>query len=339
MGTRVSAVVLAYGEEPLLPRCVDALLAEPDVDVVLVDNGCTSDSVEKVQARAGVTVVAPGANLGFPAGANLGARSATADVIAFVNSDVVVRSGAVAALANAVADPSVGLACASVRLLDQPDTINTVGNPVHFLGLSWAGGLGDPASVHAAPTDVASATGAALACRRDVWERLGGFYEPLFLYQEDTELSLRCWQQGLAVRFEPRAVVDHDYEFARNPGKWELLERNRLFFMLTLWERRTLAVVMPALLGMELAMFAVAVAQGWWRAKVRGWWWLIRHRSLIRTRRVEVAATRRVPDRELLHLLTGRFDPGVEAGVSAPGVVQAVSATYWWLARRLLGAR
>lgn len=337
--SRVSAVVLAYGEERLLPRCVESLLIDPGVDVVVVDNGCTSDAVTVVAALPRVTVVRPGTNLGFPAGANRGARAATGDVLAFVNSDVVVRPGATQALADALLDPAVGLVCASVRLMSDPDLINSVGNPVHYVGLSWAGGLGDPAEEHAAPRDVASITGATFACTRTTWDRLGGFYEPLFLYQEDTELSLRCWQQGLAVRFVPSAVVEHDYEFARNPSKWELLERNRLFFMLTLWERRTLVVLGPALIGMELAMLAVSVAQGWWRAKVRGWIWLLRRRSLIRGRRAEVSRSKRVPDADVLARFTARFEPGAEAGVSAPAVMQAGSSAYWHVARRLLGVR
>ncbi len=141
------------------------------------------------------------------------------------------------------------------------------------------------------------------------------------------------------MRYEPRAVVEHDYEFARNPGKWELLERNRLVFMLTLWERRTLLVLMPALLGMEAAMFTVSVAQGWWRAKLAGWAWLVRHRDLIRARRAEVEAARVVPDAGVLSHLTGRFEPGAEAGVSAPGLVQTVSSVYWRVARLLLRVR
>jgi GT2 family glycosyltransferase len=329
--------VLAYGDERLLPRCVESLLIDPDVDVVVVDNGCTSDAVEAVSGLPRVSVVRPGLNLGFAAGANLGAEVATGGVLAFVNSDVIARPEALRALAAALVDPAVGLVCASVRLMNDPARMNTAGNPVHYLGLSWAGGLGDPAEQHAVPAEVTSITGATFACTRATWERLGGFYEPFFMYQEDTDLSLRCWQQGLAVRYVPSAVVEHDYEFARNPSKWELLERNRLVFMLTLWERRTLAVLAPALIGMEVAMFAVSVAQGWWKGKVKGWVWLLRHRSLIRGRRAEVSRAKRVPDAAVLAMFTARFEPGAEAGMSAPGVFQAGSSAYWRVARRLLG--
>ena len=51
---RISAVVLAWLAEPFLPRCVEALLASEkvDVDVILVDNGCTTDDVAVLREAA-----------------------------------------------------------------------------------------------------------------------------------------------------------------------------------------------------------------------------------------------------------------------------------------------
>src|SRR6478736_701298 len=160
MPVSVSAVVLAYGPEPLLVDCVDALLASTGVrvDVVLVDNGCTTDAVEVLASRTGVSVLRPADNLGFTGGCNLGAQKATGEVVAFVNGDAVVRPGALAELARALDDGTVGLASSSLRLYDSPETMNSAGNPLHFLGLSWAGGLGEPASEHAEPTEIATAT-------------------------------------------------------------------------------------------------------------------------------------------------------------------------------------
>ncbi len=54
---RLSAVVLAWKAEPWLRRGVDGLLASEKVavDVVLVDNGCTTDDVEVLERLPGVT--------------------------------------------------------------------------------------------------------------------------------------------------------------------------------------------------------------------------------------------------------------------------------------------
>ena len=335
---RVTAVVLAYGSEPLLGGCVDAVLASRgvDVDVVLVDNGCTTDVVDRLAGRPGVHVVRPGRNTGFAGGCNLGAAHADGELLAFVNSDAVVEPDALAALARVLADPGVGIATAGVRLAERPALMNSTGNPVHYLGLSWAGGLGEPASVHAAGRDVASASGAAMSCRRGTWQALGGLCEELFAYCEDAELSLRCWQQGLRVVYVPEAVVAHHYEFARNPGKLYLLERNRLFMLLTVYEARTLVLLVPPLVALELAVLLVAARQGWWREKLRGWGWLLAHRRFLRSRRAFVQQARLRPDRELAGLLTGRFAPGAESGISPPPVLSLLSETYWKVVRRLL---
>jgi GT2 family glycosyltransferase len=337
----VTAVVLAYGPEPVLEECVHALLASTGVtvDVVLVDNGCTTDAVQRLRGVPGVRVVTPDTNTGFAGGCNLGARHARAPVLAFVNGDAVVRPWALRVLADTLDDDSVGLASGSLRLYDDPATMNSAGNPVHFAGLSWAGGLGDPASAHAVSQDVASATGAATAVRADRFAELGGFCEPMFAYCEDAELSLRAWQRGWRVTYVPDAEVLHRYEFSRNPEKSYLLERNRLFLVATLYERRTLAVLLPVLVALDAAVALVALRQGWFRQKARGWWWLWRHREEVAARRREVQGARRVPDRDVLRLLTGDFAPGESTGLAAPAPLRAASRGYWAVARWALGVR
>jgi len=337
---RVGAVVLAFGEEPLLQRCVHALLGSRGVDVrvVVVDNG-SRGAVDAVRDLPRVEVLTPGTNLGFAGGCNLGASALPADrdTLVLVNSDAVVRPDALAALHETLTDPTVGIATGSLRLMAQPETVNSVGNPVHFSGISWAGGLGEHADQHAVAGPVTSASGAILGTRVETWRELGGFWEPMFAYCEDLELSLRSWQRGGSVVYVPTAVAEHDYRFHRNATKMYLVERNRLAVLATLYEWRTLVVLGPALVALELALLALSVRQGWWRDKLRGYGWLVRHAGDIRRRRRWVAGQRTVRDRDLLGLFTDRIEPGEQSGMSAPALLNSLSAAYWHSARRLLG--
>ncbi|MGA8994026.1 MAG: glycosyltransferase family 2 protein [Nocardioidaceae bacterium] len=335
----VSAVVLAYGPEDLLEECVAALLGSHGVriEVVLVDNGCTGDTVERLRGVDGVRLVEPGRNTGFTGGCRLGVAAARSDVLALVNSDAVVAPGAVAALVRALDDDGVGVVSGSLRLRSRPGVVNSAGNPVHYLGLSWAGGLGEPAADHARRAPVASATGGLMALRRGTWDTLGGFHDPLFAYCEDVELSLRCWQRGLRVEYVPDAVATHAYEFSRNPAKMYLLERNRLAVVLTVWPARTLLVLAPALLGLEAALLVVALRGGWAGQKVRGWWWLLTRAGALVRRRSEVQAARTAAPGAFHGLLTEAFEPGAETGLRVPRVMTAASRWYWSAARSLMG--
>jgi len=338
---RVTAVVLAYGAEPWLAQAVRAVLdsAGVDVDVVLVDNGATGDAVDKLRDLPGVRVVEPGANTGYTGGCRLGAAAATGDFLAFVNSDAIVSPHALARLTAVAAEPGVGAAMGSIRLGEQPDLINTAGNPLHFAGLSWAGGNGEPAGAYSVRRSVASVSGCCFVMRRTLWEELGGFAEEYFAYHEDTELSLRLWQRGLSVEYVPDAVVAHHYEFSRNELKLYLLERNRLATLLTTYQARSLAVLAPMLLLTEAAMVAAAAGGGWLRPKVRGWAWLWRHRAWLRERRRLLQRERTVPDRAVAAQMTARFDP---TNIEAPpgiGVYNTIAAVYWRLARPLLPKR
>jgi GT2 family glycosyltransferase len=334
----VTAVVLAYGAEPWLEDTVRAALASADLDIdaVVVDNGCTSDAIGRVKGLDGVRVITPETNTGYAGGCDRGAAEATGEYLAFVNSDAIVSPAALSRLADVASEPGVGLAMGSIRLAGAPERMNSAGNPVHFTGLSWAGGFNEPATRYALRRQVTSASGCCFVIRRDLWEDLGGFPPEYFAYHEDTELSLRLWQRGLTVEYVPDAVVAHHYEFSRNELKLYLLERNRLLLLLTTYQRRSLVVLGPMLVLTELLMLGAAIAGGWGRAKLRGWLWVGRHGGWVRARRALIQAERTVPDAVISRRLTAQIDPSNVAAPPGVAILNTIMTGYWSVARRLL---
>lgn len=334
----MTVVMVAYGAEDWLERAVDAALGSTgiEVGVVIVDNGCTDGGVERVSHREGVTVVSPVENLGFAGGCNLGVRHARGDTVVLLNCDAIVEETALSALVGVAQRDEVGIATASVRLAAAPDSLNSAGNAIHFTGFSWSGCFNELASAHADERDAFAASGAAMAMRREVWEELGGFDEHYFAYYEDADLSVRCWQGGWTIRYVPKAVVLHRYEFSRHDTKLYLAERNRLLLVLTCFSSRLLVVVAPALLAVELAMTATAFAQGWGRQKLAGWVWLWRHRTDIAARRATVQAARTVADRALVPCFAEHLDPGNAPPPSWARPFDRVLRAYWLVARRFV---
>lgn len=340
MEPTVAVVVLAYGSEPWLVRCVDAILASQRVraTVVLVDNGCTDDSVEQLKAREDerITVVQPGRNLGYAAGCNAGARETEAEFVGFVNYDAIVDAEALAALCDAATGEGVGVATASVRLAERPDRLNSAGNDIHYLGFSWSGAFDKDATCYAERRSVTGASGAGMVLRTDTWRVLGGFAEDYFMYHEDAELSLRVHLRGLDVVYVPEAVIVHRYEFSRNHRKFFLIERNRLMMVLTCFEARTLWLIAPALLIAEAATAALAAKEGWVGAKIAAWRWLVANSSRVRRRRQVVQASRQVSDHDLTPLFVDRIDPGNYPLSPLLRSFDAVLAAYWAVVRRFV---
>lgn len=318
--TDVSAVICAFGEQPYLRECVERLQGSRGVslEVIVVDNGSPD-----VAGLVGVTILKPGHNTGFAGGCNLGARAASGNTLVFVNSDAMVDPDCLARLA----DPE-GLVCATVLLADETDTVNSWGNPVHVLGFSWAGGYGHPrAQAHGGP--VASVSGAVFAVRRSTYLALGMMDEQYFAYGEDVDLSLRATLMGLPVSADAGAIAWHHYEFARNPTKMYLLERNRLITVLTTFEARTLVALAPLMIAAEFGLLAVSLRDGWAGQKIAGWRWLVQERTYLRRRRNRIQGSRRVAEVALMDRLTPDLDPPARFGLGVPRPVRAMITGYW----------
>jgi GT2 family glycosyltransferase len=117
---------------------------------------------------------------------------------------------------------------ARLRLLSEPDLLNSGGNVAHLTGLSWVGGYRQPASRLGEPRDIAYPSGAAMAIRAETFHKLGRFTDEFFVYLEDLELAGAPGFTACVLIVTPAADVLHDYDHARNPGKEHLIERTAL---------------------------------------------------------------------------------------------------------------
>lgn len=154
-------------------------------------------------------------NLGFPANVNAAADRANGDILFIVNQDVYgvpeFSLGWDVALLDAFDNPEIG--AVGARLLFPDGTLQSAGGafdakcqPYHrCIGYS---NLRYP-EINT-PQDVAWVTGAALAVRRDLWQRVGGF-DVIYGrgYFEDVELCMRVRELGFRVWYEPRTTLIH----------------------------------------------------------------------------------------------------------------------------------
>jgi N-acetylglucosaminyl-diphospho-decaprenol L-rhamnosyltransferase len=239
--TQVAIVIVTYNSEDVIGKCLDACgHACPEdthcgVEIIVVDNASGDATVEEVKRRAGVRWIANTVNLGFAAAVNQGVRASVAPYVLLLNPDTELLGGidAMAAecasgagavggkLVDASGVPQAGFA---VRRLPTALTlalevlgINRIwsGNPVNrrYRCLDWnpeqAGDAEQPA-------------GAFLMFRRDAWEILEGFDESFHpLWFEDVDFCKRLHNQGLPVRYQPRAVARHQGGHSIGKMSWE----------------------------------------------------------------------------------------------------------------------
>ncbi|HET6999535.1 MAG TPA: glycosyltransferase [Solirubrobacterales bacterium] len=339
MRPTLSVLIVAWNSREELARTLPALLPELDDgdELIVVDNDSGDGTSEAVEAMAPRTqVLRTGRNLGFAAGCNAGAAAASGDLLVILNPDAAPLPG----FGEAIRKPWLeqrGWAAWQALVADKGATeINSVGNPVHFTGIVWAGGHGRPIAEAPPAGEVPALSGACLAIPLDTWNEVGGFPERFFLYHEDVDLSLRLRLRGGVLGIEPAAVVDHDYEFGAREHKWRWLERNRLAFLVRAYPTALLILLAPALLATELALLAVSASGGWGRQKLAANWEALRWLPRLLRERRQVQATRTVSAAEFASWLTPDLDSPFISPLARSLPARLVLRSYWRAVRMLL---
>lgn len=210
----LSVIIPAYDKPTELIDCVNSLgtMGVLSNNLLIQDDCSPTFDLRKF---LGVYVERNERNLGFAGNVNAGAKRAQGDILAIINQDVYATpersQGWDAALVAAFDDPQVGIVGA--RLLFPNGAIQSAGGMFDALGNPYHRCLGysnpDYAEVNEA-REVDWVTGAALAIRRDLFERVGGFDESYTRgYFEDVDLCMKVRALGFKVWYEPACTLVH----------------------------------------------------------------------------------------------------------------------------------
>jgi O-antigen biosynthesis protein len=209
-----SIVIPVYNQFAHTLACLRALAAHPPetpFEVIVVDDGCSDETIAALPRIAGVRHHRRAQNGGFIAACNDGASLARGEYLVFLNNDTIPQPGWLDALLGTFdAYPDVGLVGA--QLLYPDGRLQEAGGVVFADGSGWNYGKfespEDPRFAYLRDCDYAS--GAAIAIPRALFATLGGFdtrYAPA--YYEDTDLAFAVRAAGKRVLYQPASRVVH----------------------------------------------------------------------------------------------------------------------------------
>ncbi|MBN1955546.1 MAG: glycosyltransferase family 2 protein [Anaerolineae bacterium] len=197
--------------------CIESVQAArlPGVEILLVDNGSTDNSLEQFQARFGadVAVIETGKNLGFAGGVNVGiahALAAGAGSVLLLNNDTVVDREMIRCLAAAASSARVGIVGPVIYYFDAPERVWRFADR-EYRWLPTPLRVPDRVlrSAGSRPFRVDYVTGCGMLVRRPVLEAIGLFDTRYFFYFEDADFCRRARQAGFDIYCAPQAQMWH----------------------------------------------------------------------------------------------------------------------------------
>jgi GT2 family glycosyltransferase len=221
--SKVAIVIVNWNGWRDTVECLESLrhLVYPDYRVIVIDNGSTDASVERLKPLAGgqIELIETGRNLGFAGGNNVGLRRAlqepAVEYFWLLNNDTVVDPDALARLVERLKEKSgAGICGSTVVNYRERDRVEAWGGAFYDKWLAVARHLGQGKPL-AAPIDVAKVErrlgyilGASLLVSRAFLREIGLLAEEYFIYCEEIDWAARA-RGRYTLAYAPKSIVYH----------------------------------------------------------------------------------------------------------------------------------
>ncbi|MEJ1356472.1 MAG: glycosyltransferase family 2 protein [Candidatus Sedimenticola sp. (ex Thyasira tokunagai)] len=244
----LSIVIVNFRTPAFVMECLASLLPElngMDARVVIVDNHSQDDSCEVIQRwmseydrEKQVLLIQSTTNSGFSGGNNQGIKAQKANAYLLLNSDTLIRHGAIRILVETLHEyPSAGIFSPRLEWLDGTgqESCFRYHTPISELShAAKAGVLDFLLSNFIVPFPVQSkvhypewTSFACVLIKDKVFQQIGLLDDGYFMYFEDVEFCRRARKAGWRIVHNPAARVVH-LRGGSSPVKENMLQKKRL---------------------------------------------------------------------------------------------------------------
>lgn len=214
----ISIVIANYNGERYLRTCLTSLLKSSfitDYEILVIDNNSTDDSLKIIREfqkkDSKIKVLKNKSNKGVPFSRNKAIKKAKGDILVFLDNDTKVDKDWLKGIIQTFsADVTIGALQCKIFDFKKTDLIQEIGMKLYpYTGFGTTLGRGEKDhGQFDTPVEII-ALGAALAVRKDVARRVGGFDLKLMHTTDDLDFSWRIWISGYRVMLSPNSMVYH----------------------------------------------------------------------------------------------------------------------------------
>ena len=279
MSVDVSVVVVTYNSRSDIDACLAAIrekTRDATYEVIVVDNASRDGTVELAREQhPWATVIARTANIGLSGALNEGVAASRGRFVMALNPDARLRDDVLSALAAYLREhDDAGVVAPKILDDDGALQLSCRAFPTYataifsryslatrvFPGNRFSRGYLMTDFTHDDVRDVDWVSGAAMMFPRAVFDRLGGWDDGFFMFNEDVDFCRRAHDAGLRVVYQPAVAVYHRIGVSKRAPARITVERHRSMWRYYRKHMRRNAIVDAATAGGIAARCAFVLA-------------------------------------------------------------------------------
>ena len=303
----VSIIVLNYNAKNLLVNCIDSIFKSNyrNLEVILVDNHSDDDSFEICKNNhPEINLILNKTNLGYCGGNNTGIKHAKGKFIIILNPDTLVEPNWINEFLKAY--DKFGDAIYQPKFIssDNHEMILSTGQMINLFGFGFSRDKGSFLKNKKYEMEkIGYASGTCMFLPLTIMKKLNYFDNFLFAYHDDLDLCWRALMKNISSYYVPNSIVFHPregYSFKWSGLKFFLMERNRMYCILTHYSRKTLLKLFPSLIIIDIGVLFFYMKKGMTIQKIKASFDIMKNFKIIHEKHNELQNDREISDKEII---------------------------------------